>query len=908
MARARVLQHAFNVGVQDKTALTRIDLARMRLAAEEQTNFIPRATGPAMVRPGLELLSTTASNAATRLKEFVFGATDAALLELSNNALRIRVSDTLVTRPSVSTAVTSGDFNASTGWTLTTTDGATAAITGGYLTFSAFARGSQATATQTLTIAGGDQNVEHALRIVVDRGPVAFRLGSSAGGDQYIAETTLRTGTHSLAFTPTGGSAYVQIISTERNIKRVDSINIEAAGAMSLPTPWAAANLGKIRMSQSADVVFCACAGVAPRRIERRSNRSWSVVLYSPNDGPFQAGRSAGVKLKPSVTTGNGTLTSDGPFFTTNHVGALFKLHHSKVDHSITLAGAAVYSDPIRVTGVANENSYNDRDWSYTITGTWSGTLRWYRSFDSAESGYKAFRKADGSSDTDITSNVSNVTNDDSDDNAVVYYKIGFDDSSYTSGAATVAINYDGDSGYGICRVVGYTSPTQVSIEVLTPFKAAVSTDEWQEGEWSAARIYPSSVALSDGRLWWSGEDRFWGSVSDAFESFDEEVEGDAGPINRSIATGGVNETQWLMPLQRILIGTEGAVSTAKSSSLDEPLTPGNITIKDSSTVGVAPLDPVRVDARGLCVERSGRDLMEITFDGSAGEYVVTQLSKLTTDLFASGVKEMAIQRRPDTRVWMVLNSGIAVCCLYEPAQEVLAFTPIETDGLIESVAVLPAIDQDRAYFVVNRTVGSTLRLVEKMARDDEAKPSTRCCVMDAFVRGTNSPASTTIALGSTMANRTVVVWADGAPLETSAGVPATFTANGSGNITVPSAVTAWVAGLAYRARYKSARLAFGADGAAPILQRQAVVRSGLLMTNFVRNGIKIGSEWGKMFPMPARVDGATPASMIVDAVVDEPLATFGGQWNMDSRVHIEVNAPYPATLLGMVLEVESNA
>jgi hypothetical protein len=50
----------------------------------------------------------------------------------------------------------------------------------------------------------------------------------------------------------------------------------------------------------------------------------------------------------------------------------------------------------------------------------------------------------------------------------------------------------------------------------------------------------------------------------------------------------------------------------------------------------------------------------------------------------------MAVQRRPDTRVWVVMNDGSCVCVVYEPLEEVLAFIPVVTDGTFESVAVLP--------------------------------------------------------------------------------------------------------------------------------------------------------------------------------------------------------------------------
>lgn len=912
MPRLNTYLQAFNVGVQDKKHLPRVDLERMRLAAEQQTNLLPLTSGPAFMRPGLEYISTTDSNDVCRLKEFVFGATDAALLEFTDQLMRVKVDDVLVTRPAVTAAITNGDFSSGTGWTLTATSGATSTVSGGYLNLTALARGSKASAAQTVTV--NEIGTEHALRIVVERGPVTLRVGSTSGGDEYINETVLRTGTHSLAFTPTGAQFYLLFQSELEQLKRVDSVTIEAAGVMTVPTQWLEADLFKMRFAQSADVVFVACEGYQPQRIERRSTRSWSVVRYQPNNGPFTLGTTREVKLTPSVAEGNGTLTASAPFFNSDHVGTLFSLFHEGFECSTQLAGSGEFTDVFKVTGVKTGN-YNDRNWTYSITGTWSGTLRWQRSFNGEDEGFKRFPINNSSSTIDITANVGSTNNDDEDDNAIVWYKLGFEESSYTSGVATIAVDYDGGGGSGICRVTAYNSSTSVDIEILQPFHAAKATDNWRECEWSANQIWPSAVTFAEGRLWWSGDDRLWGSVSDGFEDFDDTTEGDSGPISRSIATGGVNDTQWLLALQRLLVGTEGAVSTVKSSSFDEPLTPTNLSIKDSSSTGASSVDPARVDTRGVFVDRSGKALFELSFDGTSSDYNATQMSKLATDLFTSGIKTLSVQRRPDTRIWVVNNDGSCVCIVYEPLEEVLAFIPIETDGNFESVAVLPADDQDRVYFVVNRTInGSTVRYIEKMALDTEVKPTTQCKVMDAFAYGTNGPASTTIHVGTHLQGESVVVWADGAPLVTTVDgytVPNTYTVNGSGNITVGSAVTDWVAGLPYTARYKSAKLAYGAAGGTAMLQKKKVDEVGLIMTDFVRAGVRYGSEFDNderpLFPPPAQKGFTAADAIVLSDVDDEEAFMFPGEWNTDSRVCVECASPNTMTLISMVISVTTN-
>lgn len=895
MGRIRVYHHSFNTGVQDKTALARTDLERMRLAAEVQTNMMPMATGPGFMRPGLEYLSSTDGNSITRLKEFVFGATDAALMEFANQSLRIRNSDVLITRPAVTAAVTNGNFSSGAGWTLSATDGATATVSGGFLNLTAGARGSRASATQTVAV--NQQGVEHALRVVVDRGPITFRCGSSSGGDEYIAETTLLTGEHSLSFTPTTANFYIQFLSEDRNLKRVNSITVEGAGVMELPTPWVTADLDTMRFAQSADVVFVACRGYPQRRIERRSARSWSVVLYQSDDGPFTVSRTANVRLKPSVNEGNGTLTASSAFFNANHVGALFRLFHPTYDMTFKLAGEDTYTEEIRVSGIGSDNT------AYrTIAGTWSGTIFNHRSYEGKGVGFIPI----GSGTT--TNGSFSIDPGTEWDNVIHYYRYGFRPGDYTSGVADVTITYEGGGDYGICRVVSVASSTVANIEILRPFVNTDYTSDWREGEWSSNRIWPSATVLSDGRLWWSGQDRIWGSVSDAFDSFDEDIEGDSGPISRSIATGGVNDTQWLMSLQRLIIGTEGAIAIAKSSSLDEPLTPINISIRDSSTTGVAAVDPAKLDRRGLVVERAGRAILEVVFEAASSEYRATQLSKLTTELFDSGVRALAVQRRPDSRVWVILDNGTCVCCVYEPDQEVLAFIPVETDGEFESVAVLPATTQDRVYFSIKRTINSsTVRYVEKMALDAESRPDTLCKVMDAFSTGVNSPASTTINVGAHLAGKTVVVWADGAPVETAPGVRGEFVVDGSGNITVPEAVENWCAGLPYRLRFKSARLAYGAEGGTAMIEKKVVDELGLILTDYTRNGIRVGASFDKLYDLPAKVSGQTPDAVLSGSIHEDTPFSLGGSWRLDSRVCMEVHSPYTACFVGMTIAVTTS-
>ena len=54
---------AFNRGVISSRGLARVDLERMAMSSDEQTNWMPRVLGSMMLRPGLEFIDRTLGDA-----------------------------------------------------------------------------------------------------------------------------------------------------------------------------------------------------------------------------------------------------------------------------------------------------------------------------------------------------------------------------------------------------------------------------------------------------------------------------------------------------------------------------------------------------------------------------------------------------------------------------------------------------------------------------------------------------------------------------------------------------------------------------------------------------------------------------------------------------------------------------
>ena len=243
----------FNRGRVDPLALARVDQKRVAVSADTMTNWIPRILGPMVLRPGWEYINTVLNNNAARYLAFIFSTDDTALIEVTQNFFRVVIDDVVLTRPLVTTAVTNGEFTTDiVGWTDNSDPNGTAAWeTGGFLELFGNDEDFGIVDQQVITV---ETSTEHALRIVITRGPVVCSVGSSQGLDDYVSESTLQTGHHSLAFTPTR-IFYIRFKSATSRKVYVESCvvetwgdgNISAVGGVQIPAPGTANDLVNLR-------------------------------------------------------------------------------------------------------------------------------------------------------------------------------------------------------------------------------------------------------------------------------------------------------------------------------------------------------------------------------------------------------------------------------------------------------------------------------------------------------------------------------------------------------------------------------------------------------------------------------------------------------------------------------------
>lgn len=893
MGKTNAPLYSLNGGEVGKEALARLDLERMQFAAALCKNMSPRVIGSLSLRPGFEHI-TNLDLGEVRLIEYSYSGTASLIPVLSNLEMRVLKDDAFVTYPSVSTSVTSGGFTSFVGWTDASTGSAGASAGAGLLLLRSTPL-DRASAKQTISVSVGDQGVEHAMRVSVTRGPVSVRLGSTAGADDLIVECSLDDGIHSIAFTPTTSSIFLELFNDNGRDVLLNSCQLQVAGTMIIPTPWTSQDLEDdiIRYKQSKDVIYVASTNYQQREIQRRGDTSWGLQRYKVSDGPFSPSAENKISLDPSVYTGPGTLTASRSYFDVGMIGRLFRLVQR--GQTVTEVFTADPADGafVRISGVGNS-----RRVTYTITGSWAGVIRLQIALDDG-TGLAPGAFSDAMT---FTSNDVGVY-EDADDNVIKYLRFSLTSGDLTSGQIVATLSYPGGSQTGIVRMTSYSSTTVVGMEVINRLYSKAATFEWDYSTWSDYDGWPSAVDVFGGRLYWGQIDLIHGSVPDSFKSFDDTIEGESAPIARSISSSSQRGMLWLLGLQRLLAGTDAAEISIKASSFDEPLTATSWFPVEASTRGCANIRAVKADKDGVFVQASKIGAFRLLPDKQGLDYSADDLMAMHEKICGgSEIIDLAVQRRPDTVVWFILADGTARTLTYEPSQNIIAWARVDTDGLLKHVAAIRGAGQDSVYFVVVRD--GTQRL-ERLAKATDCIGGALNCIADGFKRFTATAAQTSFSV-SHLDGLDVTVWANGVALHDQTNL---YTVVG-GEVTLPAQTLGnqVVIGLPYIGQWQSTKLAYGAQGGTALLMPKRVAQLGLYLIDSMLDGLRVGHLFGKLKRLTrTENDVAIPAGHLYEAF-DANLMAVNSDWSTDSRVCIEARSPYPLTVGAMVMDAKTNA
>lgn len=636
--------------------------------------------------------------------------------------------------------------------------------------------------------------------------------------------------------------------------------NGAAIGApLEVTTPYLAADLGKLRWAQSADVLYLACEGYAPRKLSRTSDTDWvlSLINFRP-PATEEKDLALAADLTLSAVTGTGiTVTASASVFLA-----------ADVDREIT-------------AGVGR----------LVITAFTSGTvvtadvLDDFTSVNIPAAGWVM----KGSPGATLTPNKKEPTG------AQVTLTAGINAFRATDVGKYVHIHN------GIVKITTFTSATVVKGSILVLLEAVTGTTNWtlESESWTAADGFPVDVGfIQEDRLVWVRDDRVWASSVGDYENMGETTLDDAAFSFGLRGSAEVPNARGVIGANEIQVFTSSGEFTMSGGN-DNPITPTNIRVQSDTNEGSARVRQLRVNGVTLFANKSGRGVMEFVFSYEPNRFLAPNLSLLAPHLFPVGTQivEMGYQRTPDSTVWVVRSDGLLLALAYQREQNVVGWTRHTSEAgaaSVESVAVVPHPNGDReqVWLAVRRTVnGATVRSIEIM--DDTSLftdvngVSYGQANLDACKLYNAAPATVFTGLGH-LEGKSVRVVADGNVLE------GAFTVTG-GQITLATAASKVEVGLMYDSTLITIRPEIQAgDGT---IQGRRKRQARVYVRLFETLGIT--------------VNGHAVNFRLVTDLADQPPPLYTGDiprghgggvmnlgWDREGRLAITQEEPLPATIV----------
>lgn len=624
-------------------------------------------------------------------------------------------------------------------------------------------------------------------------------------------------------------------------------------------TPYAVADLyntdgtPRLRFAQSGDNLYIAHGLYQQRIIKRTSATSFSIELYVAKGGPWQIMNDTTTTVYASAETGTGiTLTASSAIFTAAMVGSLFKLESKDLN--------AIPAWEVSKAVGAGVRRRSDSKTYESLNAATTGTSK----------------------------------------------------PVHTEGAL-----YDGDTGvqweyrdpgYGYVRITAFTSTTVVTADVIDRLPSQVvgagnPTTRWSFGEWSSAAGWPSDVAFFRERLWWGRKQYIWGSVAADFTDYSPLNFGqvtDDMAMTVTLVSGKINDVQWMIGDEDLLCGTAGGEFSVGELQNGKALAPGNVRAKLISGYGSRAIPPIKNGEGLLFVQRAGLKAREVSYDTLSSKYKSTDATVLAEHITKSGLVQMTFTQEPNPVVWAIRADGKLLGFTWNNEQEVRGWHrhPVGGDGIVESVASMPAAEGDRSelWLVVRRTInGATKRYVEYMERPwREGDDQSTSFYMDSGLTYDGAAADVITGLGH-LEGMVVDVLADGAPHP-----QRTVT---GGSITLLAEASVVNIGLPCPCKYRSMRLEAGAQDGTAQGKTKRIHKAVLRFLN--TGGGRYGSDETNLDSLQLRTAsdlmGAPVPLFSGDKVVSWPEG-----YNTDAYMMVVNDQPTPVTLLGLMPQIST--
>ena len=535
------------------------------------------------------------------------------------------------------------------------------------------------------------------LGFVVGAGAINLQIGSSTGGEQIFASTSMPVGTYStVEFRAVSTSTFIGFKHTASGTHTLDTVTlkvgvtnakvrlirfqfsdtqaymlefgnlyvrfyrdngrIEETGiAVELATPYPTSVLFDLMFAQSADTMFIAHRDYAPRQIERTSHVNWTI-----NETAFISAPTSFVSVANAVT--NGQFREDLTGWTVisgNDVTA------TGFDVDLDNSGTnAVLEQAVTVdAGQEYELNFNFIDHSHTTSTNRKLTVQ----SGSTSGGTNHLAS------TEVT--------------------IGQHSFTFTPAATPTYLRFSN------------TNSGVASVGAISMRRTSGGTVD--------ANTYPGAVTFYEQRLFWAGSrnhpQTFWGSQTGSYLNMDQATADSDHSVQFSVAADSLDAIVWVGSARDLILGSFGSEHSA-NGGVDNAIQPASINVTLQSAFGSERITPANAGHALLFVSRGGKKLREFVFNFDVDGFKAPDLTLLAAHITNDGITQLAYQQDPDSLCWCSTSTGELIGMTYLADQNVIAWHRHPLGGTlatVESVGTIPDVTkgEDQLWTAVKHSV-----------------------------------------------------------------------------------------------------------------------------------------------------------------------------------------------------------
>lgn len=467
-----------------------------------------------------------------------------------------------------------------------------------------------------------------------------------------------------------------------------------------------------------------------------------------------------------------------------------------------------------------------------------------------------------------------------------------------------VRVAYAGKWSWG--TITSVTSALIAVVNIKDGQGGTGSSVSWRLGAFYIGN-YPACVSFFEDRLIWSGVPASprtiyssYSGLPNTYSPTDKDgVVTDAHGF--SLEIGRSDPILWLKETTRLQLGTASGIRSIGGTS-GAALTAKNVTQKLEVKVGATAIVPEQTGQSTVFVGRTNRRLNNMYYDYQVNGLVAPELSILSEHLLKKGITDLAYQETPDSILWAPDMDGKLLAVTIEQSEDVRGFSSHDVSGFVSSVAVMQPEERDELWMAVTRTInGSTAQYIESLEKPYDQDITLPADAFFVDCGGSYSGAATNTVSGVTwLAGKTVELLADGARL------PNVVVSVG-GVITLPNSRTASKLQFGLPIPNKIVTLeapATSSDSDGASLGRRKKAHS-VIAKLLSSQGVRVAAKDGKKELFSYR-----NASALLGLALPLNTGTFKKQiddtFEKQAQIELDVDGPFPATVLALNIDVES--